>query len=395
MQIYEIIGDVKGKKILLLQGPMGYFFDRLDKHFVKYGAETFRIGLNAADAYFANKNHYTGYKGRPEEWDIFIEAYLIKYQIEILFLFGDCRFYQSQAIKVAKKIGVRVFVFEEGYIRPDFITLEENGVNGYSVLSKERSFYDVLNYNDESECHRKNIKKIGSTYTPMALQAIVYYIVADTLKFLYPYYQHHRVLSAPLEAFYGIRNFIRKQFYRLSERNLLGKVVSYSLNYYFVPLQTHGDFQITRHSKYEDMEEFINEVLLSFASHAPKESCLFFKHHPMDRGKKNYTNFIMSQAKDLGCSERIIVCHDVHLPTLLKHARATITINSTVGLSSLYHKTPTLCMGNAFYDIKGLTSKGISLDEFWHNHKEVESELFDKYRCYLIEKTQINGSFYV
>ena len=156
-----------------------------------------------------------------------------------------------------------------------------------------------------------------------------------------------------------------------------------------------GDFQITRHSKYENIEDFITEVLESFAKFAPKDAYLVIKHHPMDRGKKNYKNFVTQKSKELGCVERVFTCHDLHLPTLLRNATATITVNSTVGLSSLYHKTPTLCLGDAFYDIEGLTSKGLSLDDFWHNYQMVDYELFDKYRCYLIQKTQINGSFYV
>jgi capsular polysaccharide export protein len=114
----------------------------------------------------------------------------------------------------------------------------------------------------------------------------------------------------------------------------------------------------------------------------------------MDRGKKDYAPLIKKQARMLGCEQRVKILYDVHLPTLLKNAIGTITINSTVGISSLYHNTPTLCTGRSFYDIEGLTSKGVSLDAFWRNYKEVDDELFNKFRCYLIQKTQVNGSFY-
>ena len=374
---------------------MGNFFNYLDHKFMKLGATTFRIGLNAGDEFFADARHYTPFKGRIEEWESFITHFLKRHSIDKLFVFGDCRFYQSKAIEIAKSLKIEVFVFEEGYIRPDFITLERDGVNDNSSLPRERTFYDALNYHDKMECNSKNIHPVGNTYKEMALQAIAYYVVGNLFSYKYPHYQHHRTFSALLEAFYGVRNFIRKQKYKFIERN--GKKLfegELSKKYYFVALQTHEDFQILHHSDYKNIEEFIEEVLVSFCKYAPKERHIVIKHHPMDRGKKDYAPFIKKKARELGCLERVKVVYDIHLPTLLKHAIGTITINSTVGISSLFHSTPTICMGRSFYDIDGLTSKGMKLDDFWQNYKTVDQELFNKFRCYLIQKTQINGSFY-
>ena len=395
MQIVDIVGNVSGKNILLLQGPMGKFFNLLDHKFMSLGATTFRIGLNAGDEFFADARHFTPFKGRIEEWKSFIAAFNKKHSIDMVFVFGDCRFYQNKAIKIAKKQGLEVFVFEEGYVRPDFITLEKNGVNDNSSLPREREFYDALEYHDKMECNSKNILHIGNTYKEMAWQATLYYLVGNIFFFKYPHYHHHRTFSALLEAFYGVRNFVRKQRYRFQEFNAQ-KLYQTQLHkqYYFVALQTYEDFQILHHSDYKNIEEFIVEVLSSFAHNAAKNKYLVIKHHPMDRGKKDYARFISAYAGKLGCAERVNVVYDVHLPTLLKNAIATVTINSTVGVSSLYHTTPTLCRGRSFYDIEGLTSKGVKLDDFWENYKAVDGELFNKFRCYLIQKTQVNGSFY-
>jgi len=396
LQILDIVGDVKGKNILLLQGPMGNFFNTLDQKFMKLGAITFRIGLNAGDEFFADARHYTPFKGRIEEWKNFIKQFYQTHAIDMIFVFGDCRFYQSKAIKVAKKHGVQVFVFEEGYVRPDFITLEENGVNDNSSLPREREFYDALEYHDKMECNSKNIKHIGNTYKEMALQAVLYYIVGNFFFFKYPHYQHHRTYSAILEAFYGVRNFLRKYKYKIFERDAQTLYqTDLSKKYYFVALQTYEDFQILHHSDYNSIEEFIEEVISSFAKNAPQGRYLVIKHHPMDRGKKNYASFIIEKARKLGVYEKVKIVYDVHLPTLLKNSIGTITINSTVGISALYHNAPTLCTGKSFYDIEGLTSKGVLLDDFWRDYKEVDVELFNKFRCYLIQKTQVNGSFYI
>ena len=240
--------------------------------------------------------------------------------------------------------------------------------------------------------------KILSTnikYLRVVGQTIVYYILMNVLKFRYPYYEHHLKTSCLKEAFYGIRNVLRKIRFKISERNVGNRLqAKFSKKYYFVPLQTHTDYQIRTHSNYDSMEAFIKEVLFSFARHAPKESFLIFKHHPMDRGRKNYARFIKKISVNLGINDRVKAVHDVHLPTCLKNAVGTVTINSTVGLSSLYHKIPTIALGSTLYDIEGLTCKGMRLNDFWNDYKAPDTLLYKKFRLYLIEKTQLNGSFY-
>jgi capsule polysaccharide modification protein KpsS len=85
--------------------------------------------------------------------------------------------------------------------------------------------------------------------------------------------------------------------------------------------------------------------------------------------------------------------HDQHLPTLLDHARGTIQINSTVGISSILHGAPVKTSGSALYDMEGLTFQG-KLENFWSNQYEIDKDLNRKFRQYLIENNQINGNFY-
>jgi len=391
MNIYKKIGSLKDKQVLLLQGPMGNFFARLDKKFSDAGANTYRIGLNAGDEFFSHRDNYTPFKGKMEDFRFFINNYYKENSIDMVFIFGDCRYYQSIAIKEAKKLGVKVFVFEEGYVRPNYITLEKDGVNAYSSLPKNRDFYDVMGFD---KTYEKDVITKKTNFFKLYWQSSLYFIVANLFKFKYPYYKHHRNFSVKQEFFYGCRSFYRKIKYRLKENGfevLITKQLS--KKYFFVPLQTHGDFQIITHSKYNTIEEFILEILKSFAKYSKDNNKLIFKHHPVDRGRCDYGNFIKKHSKILNCEDKIMVVYDVHLPTLLKHTKGTIVVNSTVGLSSLYHYTPTLCMGEAIYDIDGLTSQS-TLDEFWSFQPEVDKRLFNRYRCYLIENTQVNDIFY-
>jgi len=383
------IGTIQNKNILFLQGPMGNFFKKLDDLFVKRGATTYKMGFNMGDSFFSNRSNYIPYRDKPENFATYIKHFLVEKKIDKIFLFGDCRFYQRTAIKTAIELDVDVFVFEEGYIRPNYITMERYGVNNFSKISRERAFYEKLDLEEIPKAQDVNYSQFR-----MVSSAVLYYLFSNIFQNRYPHYVHHRDFSALKEAFFGVRSFVRKLIYPLFEHQYK-KIVPTELSkkYFFVPLQTHNDFQVLEHSGYKSVEKFIIEVLESFA-HASTSAWLVFKHHPVDRGRKKYTKFIKEQAKLLKIEKRVLVLYDTHLPTLLKNAIGTVTINSTVGLSSLYHGTPTITLGNAIYDIDGLTCKGMRLDDFWHRQLFPDKELLQKYRWFLIENTQLNGSFY-
>ncbi|MEA2018438.1 MAG: capsular biosynthesis protein [Campylobacterota bacterium] len=383
------IGMIKDNNILFLQGPMGNFFKKLDRLFKKNGAKTHKIGFNAGDSFFSNHHNYIPYRDTRDNYKSFIEQFLQQEKIDKIFLFGDCRFYQRVSIEVAKSLDIEVFVFEEGYIRPNYITMERYGVNDFSHISRDADFYKKITIQNEEKPKDTNYNQ-----SSMVASATTYYLIANIFHFRYPNYIHHRDFSAIKEAFYGIRSFVRKIFYPLYEKKYLEIIKNeLSKKYFFVALQTYNDFQVLEHSGYRSIEKFIIEVIDSF-SQADIDDVLVFKHHPVDRGRKNYTDFIMEQVRVFDIEDKVLVLHDTHLPTLLKNAKGTITINSTVGLSSLYHETPTITLGSAIYDIEGLTCKGMQLEEFWHSQYIPDKELLQKYRLYLIENTQLNGSFY-
>lgn len=386
------VGDIDNKNILLLQGPIGPFFKNLDRTFRKQGAKTFKITLNTADWFFSNKDNTYPFKGKRDEWIPFIETFLKEKNIDKVFLFGDCRFYQRHTIKTCIKLDVEVFVFEEGYLRPNFITMERGGVNHFSKISRDPEFYASL---DDSYLVLPPSLPAITIYRRMAFSAIFYYLIAHIFSFRYPHYIHHREPSAIKEFFWWWRNVFRKLKYHFTEKSLRHKLGTELLSkYYFVPLQTYNDFQIIEHSRFSSIEEFIVEVLHSYAKYAPKEYSLVLKHHPQDRGRKNYTNFIRTHARELNISDRIIIVHDVPVPICLQHTLGTVTINSTVGISSLIHQKPTITLGKAIYDIEGITCNGMQLDDFWKNYKVPNNTLFLKFRNYLLKTTQLNGNFY-
>jgi len=168
---------------------------------------------------------------------------------------------------------------------------------------------------------------------------------------------------------------------------------AYEKNYFLCPLQVHCDMQVIVHSDFNSIEHFLGEVLISFAEHAPKNKAIVFKHHPMDRGYTDYAGILERLGAELGLQDRLFYLHDVDLPSLLRNAQGTVLINSTVGLSSIFHGTPVKALGRAIYNIDGLTEQG-SLDDFWSTSSTVDEESFKRFRLYLTQRNQLNGNFY-
>lgn len=368
-----ILGNFYNKNILFLQGPMGNFFSNISVKFDQLGSKSFFIALNGGDLAFSRLN-VSLYTDSFTNWSDYIKEYLIKNNIDKIFLFGDCRKYHIAAISIAKELNISVFVFEEGYIRPNFITLEEYGVNANS----DNIFSKNIDY---------TIKKrlsIPTSFYKKALSAMTYYLFCFIFSFIFNKYEHHKDLSIINEIKSGFKSFLNKYFRKESFPKFN--------NYFFIPLQVHNDSQITHHSSFSSIEDFIDSVLLSYSLQKVKKP-LVFKHHPMDRGKKDYSNYIYNKAKSLHIKDSsIFVCFDLDIKLLLEKAIGTITINSTVGMSSLYHGVPVITLGNAFYDQSYLTQK--NLDLFWFKQVLPKRSLVENFRKFIISKTQINSSFY-
>jgi capsular polysaccharide export protein len=393
---FEVIGgpgwDVfKGERIVLLQGPHGPFFSRVAQQLRSVAAAQINTFVfNGGDLIFAPKDH-TVYAGRMDDWPKHLEEFLVSNAVNHLFLFGDCRPIHSAAIQVAKRLGVSVWVFEEGYIRPNYITLERGGVNGNSSLKITSE-----SLHSWQDAPLKQEKKLQGSFWHVAFYSIIYFTAAIILRFRFPHYQHHRRIAA-IDAGLWILSLCRKWQYRLKERNALSdlRCAGGATSYYVAVLQVATDAQVLNHSDFPSIEAFIRLVIQSFSVHAPADAVLLIKHHPLDRGYADYAELVQSCANAGVPPHRIRYIHDQHLPTLLGFATGVVTINSTVGLSALTQGIPVKTLGKAIYDVPGLTSQR-NLDEFWvHASQDTPDEkLVGKLVNFLTATCQINTNFY-
>ncbi|MDP5210548.1 capsule biosynthesis protein [Microbulbifer sp. 2205BS26-8] len=374
---------------VFLQGPHGPFFAELAKKLSKQGVITHKINFNGGDRFFGWADFQADFSGCEHDWPSFFRRYLLEHDAEAVFVYGDCRPLHTRARAVCESLGIPFGVFEEGYLRPDFVTFEWGGVNAFSHT--DWSHEAIGRYQSRG---RQPGAPVGRTFFQRARFAIGYYLAMRFARSKYPHYQHHRSRDWKTEGACWIRSFFRKGLYRVTQRSLTPKLTTnFSRKFFLFPLQTRDDFQLREHSDLLSMENAIDAVLKSFARYAPANTVLVIKHHPMDRGFCHYQKLVDALEARYRLSRRVIYCHDLHLPTLLDHARGVVTINSTVGISALLHRVPTKVLGRAFYDMRGLTHQG-SLSSFWKAPAVVEHKLFRRFRTYLYEQTQLDGSFF-
>ncbi|WP_422450355.1 MULTISPECIES: capsule biosynthesis protein [unclassified Endozoicomonas] len=380
---------MNSRHVLFLQGPLGPFFRDLATLFSRRGYVTHRIVFNGGDLFYAGADHVVAFTDSPDHWTDFLFEYLQRHNIESVFLMGDCRLYHRTAKPVCERLGVRFLVFEEGYLRPNTITLEEHGVNAYSQLGL--SVEDLAQVNAHS-CSSK--VAMGGTMAARTRFAAAYYWAALFARRRFARYCHHRAFHPVNEGTKWLRGFARKKLYRFRDKKVEQSMQEeLSKRFFMVALQVHDDSQMLYHSSYSSVEAFIAEVIRSFARHATEQNVLVLKHHPMDRGYTHYGQMITELSEHLGISHRVVYCHDLHLPSVYTHCLGVVTVNSTVGPSALLHKVPVKVMGRAMYDIPGLTSQ-CTLDNFWEYAEPVDIDLFHQFQTLLFDKTQINGSFF-
>lgn len=378
-----------GKRYLLLQGPMGPFFSDLARWLESKGREATNVVFNGGDRFYCRERPVLHYSGAPAQFAHWLKEVWHTYPFDTIVCFGDCRPLHQAARRWAHAKGLRFLAFEEGYLRPHFITLEEGGVNAYSSLPRDPDFYRHL-----PDMPPRIVHPLKPSTRLRYWHAAWYYLIAWYHRRSYPNYKHHKSFSPWYEMRCWIRAWRRKHWYAFKERHVLTRLQTQLDNrFYLAILQVYNDSQIRHHSPYDDVRDYINDVMYSFSTKAPAAKFLVFKHHPMDRGHRLYGPLIKQLSLKYGVHNRVLYVHDLPMPEMLKHAKAVVTINSTAGLSALIHHKSLKVMGNALYDIKGLTYQG-HLHQFWTAGFKPDVKLLNQFRGYLLETTQINAVFY-
>lgn len=374
------------RSFLFLQGPPGPFFWLLAQKIKQRGCEIHRINLNGGDKYDW-PGEATDYRGRMSRWALYVDRFMRDRQVTDLVLFGDCRPMHMAAHQMARLRQINVHVFEEGYIRPNWITLEPDGVNGHSRLSRDPEWFL-----EEARTLPPvpDLPPITASFKRRARDAYWYYhrVITGRLMLRFPFYQAHRPGSILMEGLGWLWKFAwQKQTERRTGEALLR---IRETSYFLFPLQLSSDYQIRTHSPFSDMQKAADYVFESFAAHAPKDALLVVKEHPLDCSFFDWHRFVKRRARSLGLEGRLVHIAGSDLAELARGSRGIVTVNSTSATFALADGVPVAALGNAIYAIGEITHQGL-LDEFWHSPRAPDPKVYEAFRRVLHAHCLVRG----
>ncbi len=375
---------------LLLIGPIGTFFARLSNFLDKNDVKTYKV-LFPLHEYGFHKSRIIKYSEDVQFFKDFLRKTIIKYKIKHIFMYGNVVIPHRQALDLVKELNkkgdkIKTHIFELGYMRPNFVTLESSGVNYTSRFLLDKDFYSKkTSYKTypKPKNHKLRIRKLWKAITFINHCLKNYRIVEF----------EHKLQPKPSFLWFQIKGFLLKFYFKVSEHSIKKKCFEKN-SFFLVILQVSSDSQLTIGSKIKDNKKFIYKVIKDFARAKLQNINLVFKHHPRDRGYTNYNHEIKKFAKEFGISKNVYYIHDYFLSKIFKNPRCkgTVLINSTVGYQALFHSIPVKALGITPYNFDGLSYQK-SLTSFFLNPKKVDQLLFNKFYKYILENSQINGNF--
>ncbi|WP_411890620.1 capsule biosynthesis protein [Yoonia sp. SDW83-1] len=380
------------RHFLFLQGPHGPFFARLGRMLQATGAKVWRVGFNAGDQAFWRGSGYIPYLGRPEDWPDTLSALIAEHQITDLVLYGDIRPIHAAAVRIARAAGLRIHVFEEGYLRPYWVTYERGGSNGHSRLM-DMSVPDMAAALAASDHDMHPPPAVWGDMRQHVFYGALYHWFVLFRNQRYRHFTRHRSLPVGREAVLYTKRLLLMPFAALSRRVAQMRIRFGGFPYHLVLLQLEHDASFQAHSPFARMEEFLQLVIDGFAKGAPGHHHLVFKAHPLEIGRLPLRRIIARMAAEQGIAARVHFVRGGKLAPLLDQARSAVTVNSTAAQQALWRGIPLRAFGTAVFEKPEFVSDQ-PLPDFFANPRRPNAGAYRDYRRFLLETSQVPGGFY-
>jgi capsular polysaccharide export protein len=294
------------------------------------------------------------------------------------------------AVSLAVRAKLRIHVFEEGYVRPNWITLQRGPTHAAYIMPRDPQWY--VEVNSRLPQYGEG-RPLAPSVTARAVHDMAYHLAGLANPLAYPGYRTHRPYVAAMEYAGWARRYALLPWRKLRDPRRIAQLAGSGAKYYFFPLQLNADVQVVRNSPFGTMENAIDHVLSSFAQHASRDTQLVIKNHPFDTGLSDFGTHVAAVAQRLAIERRVHYLETGGLLPLFERALGVVTVNSTVGFTGVQQGLPTKVIGRAVYDIAGITHQG-PLDSFWDDARAPNADVCRAFRNVLIHATQINGGLY-
>lgn len=372
-----------GRRFLIVSAPFGRFGAVMASVLEARGANVNRMIFNAGDAMNWRRSGGIVFKDTAKAWTEGLIEFASAFTDIILF--GEAGEYNRAVLAASDRLQARVWVLENGYFRPDWITVERNGVNGSSALPRFKGGYP------EPAPLLPEPFTVGKILPHHVANISAYHTVQVAGKALFPNYTAPYVFS-PLDQCLGhIRRYLSLAFRRAE--NCDADVIKARGDFFIACLQREGDAQLLRYSRYCDNRAFLTAVIASFAAKALPKTRLVVKNHPLDPGLVNLRAITLRLAERYGVAGRVDFIDGGNLAALCRASQGMVVNNSSAALSALGFHTPVKVLGDAFFDFEGLTDQK-PLDDFWRAPEAPDSDLFTRFRAHVIAQSQVNGNYH-
>jgi len=383
----------RDRNFLFLQGPHGPFFHSLGKMLRAARATVWRVGFNAGDrAFWPDRNSYLPYRGTGDDWvDTFRDIVRDKGITDVV-LYGDTRRVHAEAVSAARSLGLAVHVFEEGYLRPYWVSYERGGSNGNSVLmdltvpQMQKTLADAELDIPEAPAHWGDMRQ-------HVLYGALYHGFLMLGRRHYRHFEPHRSLTVVQEFRLYLKRLMFMPWLWGDRVRATFRIKYGGFPYHLALLQLAHDSSFRDHSPFSSMTEFLEQVIAGFARGAPGHHHLVFKAHPLEDGRVPLRGEIRRIAREQNVAGRVHFVRGGKLARLLDHARSAVTVNSTAAQQVLWRGLPLKVFGQAVYAKPEFVSS-LPLAEFFAHPERPDNRAYRDYRHFLLETSQIAGGFY-
>lgn len=255
-----------------------------------------------------------------------------------LFVFWGNSLYSNVIRAFCQKNNIRYVNFENGYFRPFTLMVDSVGVNYESSIPRDRTFYESVEVDYERyDEYLLKPEKSSNEYE-------------EAFKFRKKYYELIGMDITPQDS---------NQIEKLSSNTETKNMINETNKYIYVPFQLETDSQIIKHSKevksMKDLVQFTLQGVKQYNENNPNNKyTIIYKNHPLYMSEYDLIKLpeIEAMVKEYEYAQLL---YDGDNQNLVENADIIITNNSTVGFEGLMHEKKVIVLGEAFYDIEGIT----------------------------------------
>lgn len=254
-----------------------------------------------------------------------------------LFIFWGNSFYSNIIRVFCQKNDIKYINFENGYFRPFTLMVDNKGVNYESSIPRNIEFYKTI----EVDYSRFNQYLLKPEKSVKDYQGV--------LEFRKKYYEY---IGMHISSNNNVKNDKTSTTIEKISNKKTGK-------YIYVPFQLETDSQIIKHSKeIKSMRDLVKVTLQAVQKYNQKNPdnkyTIIYKNHPLYMSEYDLIKLPEIEAiiNNYNYAELL---YEGDNQKLVENADVIITNNSTVGFEGLMHEKKVIVLGEAFYDIDGIT----------------------------------------